>query len=325
MPTNVTGTGNTWNLPNFAGDLFTASPTKTPFLSAIGGMSGGLKTKSDEFNVGQLYEFPAAAQPAISETASETAPTATALVREQKTNVTQIFHETISLTYAKLANSGKLAGLNLAGQKANPASEKDWQIARRLEKIARDVEYTFLNGTYQKATAANVANKTRGMFELCSTGTTLSALDANEDPTILSLAMLRTLYKMMADNGAQFNTMRLYCNSFQKQRITNLYESQLGYNKGANRNEGGMNITRIETDFFFMDVVYNPFVPVDKILIADIAACAPVFQEVPDKGVLFLEPLAKTGAADREQLYGEIGLDHGPAFLHASITGLATS
>ena len=43
MPVNITGTGNTFNLPNFAGDLFTASPTQTPFLSMIGGLSGGIK------------------------------------------------------------------------------------------------------------------------------------------------------------------------------------------------------------------------------------------------------------------------------------------
>jgi len=325
MPTNVSGTGTTWNLPNYAGELFTASPTKTPFLSAIGGLTGGLRSESDEFIVGQLYDLPSASQPAITEAASETAPTASAIVREQKTNVTQIFHEAIAITYAKQANRGKLSGLNLAGKSAEPASELDFQVARRLEKIARDVEYTFLNGAYQRASAANVANKTRGMFALCADGTTLSALDGSNNAQALTLDMLRTVYKMMADAGAPFGNMKLYCGSFQKQKITKLYESQLGYNKGAERNEGGMNITRIETDFFAMDVVYNPFVPADKILIADLSCCAPVFQEVPGKGVLFLEDLAKTGAADRKQLYGEIGLDHGPAFAHASITGLTTS
>ncbi len=322
MPTNVTGTGTTWNLPNYAGELFSASPTKTPFLSAIGGLTGGLKSDSDEFIVGQLYDLPTAAQPAITEAASETAPTATAIVREQKTNVTQIFHEAISLTYAKMANRGKLSGLNLAGKSAEPASDLDFQIARRLEKIARDVEFTFLNGSYQRAGRVDVANKTRGMLELCDSGTTLSALDSNDAPTILTLDMLRSIYRAMADAGAQFGNMKLFCNSFQKQLITKLYESQLGYNVGAARNEGGMNVTKIETDFFAMDVVYDPFMPTDKILIADISCCAPVFQEVPGKGVLFLEDLAKTGAAERKQLYGEIGLDHGPAFMHASITGL---
>ena len=168
MPNSITGTGNTWNLPNYAGELFTCSPTKTPLLSMIGGLSGGMKTESDEFATGVLYEFPAAAQPGISETASETAPAATALGREQKTNVTQIFHETISMTYAKQANRGRLSGLNIAGQSANPANDLDWQIARRLEKIARDVEYTFINGVYQKSTDADTPNKTRGMLELLS-------------------------------------------------------------------------------------------------------------------------------------------------------------
>ena len=58
MPNPVTGTGNTFNLPNFAGELFTASPTRTPFLSMIGGLSGGRKTDNDRFVTGQLYEFP---------------------------------------------------------------------------------------------------------------------------------------------------------------------------------------------------------------------------------------------------------------------------
>lgn len=71
-----------------------------------------------------------------------------------------------------------------------------------------------------------------------------------------------------------------------------------------------------------MGVAYDPFMPVDTILIVDLAACAPVFQAVPGKGVLFLEELAKTGAANRKQIYGEIGLAHGPSFLHGTLTGL---
>lgn len=316
MP-NVTGIGTTFNLPNFAGDLFTASPTQTPFLSMIGGLSGGMKTENDEFATGVLYEFPDAAQPSISEQASQTAPEATAIAREQKTNVTQIFHETISLTYAKMANRGKLSGLNTAGVQANPTSELDWQIAQRLKKIARDVEYTFLNGTYAKATGVTEANKTRGMLELCSTGTTIDAGSA-----ALSLDLLKQLFKAMADAGANFGNMVLFCGSTQKQKITDLYEKQLGYNAAAPRNVGGMNIQKLETDFFEMGICYDPFMAADKILIADVSACAPVFQDVPGKGVLFLEDLARTGAAEKKQIYGEIGLAHGPAFLHGSITGL---
>ena len=47
MPNPVTGTGNTFNLPNFAGELFTASPTRTPFLSLLAGRPGGRKGDDD--------------------------------------------------------------------------------------------------------------------------------------------------------------------------------------------------------------------------------------------------------------------------------------
>ena len=107
--------------------------------------------------------------------------------------------------------------------------------------------------------------------------------------------------------------------------FASLYEKQLGYNVGAARNVGGMNVTELETDFCKMGIVWDRFMPEDTILVADMAHVAPVFQEVPGKGVLFVEDLAKTGASDRKQIYGQIGLDHGPAFLHGVITGLATT
>ena len=42
--------------------------------------------------------------------------------------------------------------------------------------------------------------------------------------------------------------------------------------------------------------------------------------------ILFpLEPLAKTGAGEKYQIFGQIGLDYGAEFLHGKITGLATT
>lgn len=318
----VSGIGTTWNLPNYAGELFTADPTQTPFLSMIGGLTGGRQTDNFEFPTAVLYDFPEAGQPEISEQASVTAPAASHIAREQEKNVVQIHQETIDLTYAKMSNSGRMSGLNTAGQNPNPADEKAWQIQQKLVKIARDVEFSFLNGEYQIATAANVANKTRGMFELCNSGagTSIDAASA-----ALSKALLDQLFREMADNGAYFGKMVLFCGAYQKQMITNLYAEQFKANMQTTQNVGGMNITEIETDFFKMGVVWDRFVPADSILIADMAHIAPVFQAVPGKGVLFQEDLAKNGASERVQIYGQIGLAHGPAFLHGAITGLATS
>lgn len=323
----VTGIGTTWNLPNYAGELFTADPTQTPFLSMIGGLTGGRQTDNFEFPTAVLYDFPEAQQPNISESASTTAPAASHIARQQEKNVVQIHQEAIDLTYAKQSNSGRMSGLNTAGQNPNPANEKAWQIQQKLIKIARDVEFSFIRGTYQIATAANVANKTRGMLELCTSdaGTSISAKGGTaESPTYapLSKALLDQLFREMADNGAYFGKMVLFCGAYQKQMITNLYADQFKANMQTTQNVGGMNITEIETDFFKMGVVWDRFMPNDSILIADMAHIAPVFQAVPGKGVLFQEDLAKTGASDKIQIYGQIGLAHGPAFLHGAITGL---
>lgn len=315
---NVTGIGTTWNLPNYAGELFTADPTQTPLLSMIGGLTGGKQTDNFEFPTAVLFDYPDAAQPSISESASATAPAASAIARTQESNVVQIHQEVIDLTYAKLSNGGRMSGINTAGQTANPADEKAWQIQQKLIKIARDVEYSFINGTFQKATSATVANKTRGMLELAATASTVDA-----SSSALTVDMIKELMLQMADNGAYFNNMILFAGAKQKQAITSLYEKQLGYNQGAARNVGGMNVTEIETDFCKLGIVWDRFMPDDSILIADVAHIAPVFQAVPGKGVLFEEELAKVGASDRIQIYGQIGLAHGPAFLHGSITGLA--
>lgn len=318
----VSGIGTTWNLPNYAGELYTADPTQTPFLSMIGGLTGGRQTDNFEFPTAVLYDFPEAAQPAISESDSATAPTAAHIAREQEKNVVQIHQEVIDLTYAKMSNSGRMSGINTAGQVANPPDEKAWQIQQKLIKIARDVEYSFIRGTYQISTAATVANKTRGMLELCAstTGTSIAASSA-----ALSKDLLDQLFREMANNGAYFTKMVLFCGAYQKQMLTKVYAEQFNAQMQTTQNVGGMNITEIETDFFKMGVVWDRFMPNDSILIADVAHCAPVFQSVPGKGVLFEEELAKVGASDRIQIYGQIGLAHGPAFLHGAITGLATT
>ena len=317
----VNGTGTIWNLPNYAGELFTASTTDTPFLSMIGGLSGGKLTNDYEFATGVLYDYPDASQPAISERASLTAPQATAIARRQEKNVTQIFHEVIDLSYVKQSNGGRLSGLNSAGQQANPADEKAWQIQRRLVKIARDVEHTFLNGTYNLATKDDEANQTRGMIELCKSdaGTNINANGAD-----LSESLIKNLTRMMADNGAAFGNTVVFANSYQKQKITEAFQKQVGFQLPASRNVGGLNINEFETDFCKLGVVWNKFMPADTILVADLAHIAPVFQAVPNKGVLFEEPLAKVGASDKIQIFGQIGLDHAPAFLHGCIYGLAT-
>ena len=78
---------------NYSGMLFNKGNTRTPLSSIIGGRAK--ITNHVEFPTGQEFTSGGGAQPAISESASLTAPDATVVTRAQKTNVTQIFQESV--------------------------------------------------------------------------------------------------------------------------------------------------------------------------------------------------------------------------------------
>ena len=317
--------GTIWSLPNFAGELFTADAINTPFLTMIGGLTGGGKTTENfEFPTSSEYAFPAAAQPTISEAASLTAPVVQlpnvppqqneTFVRTQVTNVTQIFQEAILLSYVKLSNMGRMSGLNTAGQTNNVADELAWQQEQKLKKIARDVEFSFIQGTYNLAANQNQANRTRGMVAACAlAGGTVQDGQGNQ----LSLPLMQALFLAMFNAGASFSNLVLYVGGALKQRISALY----GF-APADRNVGGVNIEQIETDFGPIGIVLSRFAPANTVLAIEVSVCAPVFQPVPGKGVLFYEPLSKTGASESGQIFGQIGLDHGPAFMHGVLTNV---
>jgi len=314
----VTGVGTTWTLPNFAGELFTADPTSTPLLTMIGGMTGGMVSDNAEFATNQLFSYPDPEQPKISEQASAVAPAARSIARIQEKNVCQIHQLTTDLSYHKLANKGRMSGLNTAGQAPNPNDELAFQIKNSLLiPTARDIEYSFINGAYHSSTSVSDASTTRGMLPLC-TGT--SEINAIGDD--LDFAMLQSLYKKMADNGAYFSNMVMFVGAGLKQKVTEIYGDKNGINLPTSRTAAGINITSIMTDFSMINVVWNKFMPSNAVLICDIGFLSPVFLEVPNKGVMFVEELAKLGAGERRQLYGEVGLAHGPAFLHGSIINI---
>ena len=267
--------GTVWNLPNYLGEIFTASFLQTPVLSMAGGLNGVKQVDNFEFAVDQTYAHESAAQPAITETASLTAPTAISYVRAQDKNVCQIFQEQVSMSYAKLSTSKRLSGIATAGETVQPVSELDWQIGRALEKIARDAEYTIIQGAYQIATSASVANKTRGLNAAAST--TIDAASATLSKTLLS-----QLLKAMYDAGAVFANPVVIGNSFQKQQLSNAY----GY-APTDRTVGGLNIKQIETDFASLGVVLDPFQAPGTLLVADMKFVNIVSQPVPKKGHMF--------------------------------------
>jgi hypothetical protein len=318
---NANATATTWNCPNYTGELYLIGANQTPFLNMIGGLQGGaIRTVADfQFPLAQPWALEAAAQPAVTETTSLTAPDPWTYVRGQDVNTVQIFHRAVTISYAKQAVTGQVTAdattnlTDITGMQP-VQNEKDFQIAAHMRQIALNSEYTFLNGTYQQATNAGVAAKCRGIITAATTNTVAAG------STDLSKPLIDQLLRTMAANGSEFVNPVVLVNAFQKQQLSDIY----GY-APQDRNVGGYNINQIETDFAILGVVWAPQVPTSTLLIADLAVCSPVFLPVPEKGVLFYEELSKTGAAEKGQIYGHIGLDYGPEEYHGTITGLTTS
>ena len=403
----ITGQGTTFNLPNYVGELFRVTPTDTPFLSAIGGLTGGEQADGVLFQW-QGYDL-RAADKLRQRVEGANAPTAEARVRFNVVNVVEVHQEAVETSYTKMAATGQFSStgsahtgaVGLAG--SNPvADEHAWQVQQALTQIARDVEKGFIGGTFANpstnatarrtqgimaATATNVSDKGtlvgNGGVTIATNGTmteathglivgdavvaralgtgaigvldedqlyyVLTAPDANTftigtrplsaGGTTITFAGTGTadfykaadltapfvvdLLQTVWDNGgiANSETATLMCNSTLKRALTKLFVSDKNYQE-LTRDVGGVHVNTLETDFGRLNIMLNRYMPSGALQVVSLDECAPVFLPIPGRGFLFEEPLAKQGAADRSQLYGEIGLKYGNEKAHGKLLGI---
>jgi hypothetical protein len=395
----ITGMGTTFNLPNYAGELFAITPDDTPLLSAIGGLTGGGQTTSTEFEW-STYDLRDPAQRTKVEGA--TAPTAEERARGNVRNVCQIHQEKVSVSYTKQAAVGQMATPQSAPfngvNGSNPVTnELDWQTAQALKSVALDVNWSFINGSYANPTTNATARQTRGLLAAITTnriakGTSVAGATSATDTitatahglsvgnkivftavgamagvvpgrvyfvvtvtdannfkisttsggaaitvgtatgiaftkpwaTALTGDHVSDLLQLAYDNGgiSEQATGTLLCNSIQKRAITKAFASQYGQYTETSRTVGGVAMSTVVTDFGTLNLMMDRHMPQDTIAAVSLEQLMPVFLNIPGKGVFFDEPLAKTGASDERQLYGEIGLKYGLERAHAVMTGL---
>lgn len=318
MP-GIVGQGTTYNLPNFVEELFAATPEDTPLLSAIGGLTGGESTGSTMFEW-QGYDL-RDAEDNRQRLEGANAPDGESRKRFNAFNVVEIHQEAVELSYTKqgATRQRNVDGMPVVqvGTTVLPADEMAWQIQQQLKQVSRDVEKTFITGTYNSPTDNTQPRRTRGLLEAITTNVkttdkTAANLDAD---TILDLM------QMAWDNGGiqESETRTVIINSTLKRALTRIFITDAKYQEQT-RNVGGVDLQTIETDFGRLNIMLDRYMPKDKLVVASLEQLAPCFLEIPDKGNFFAEPLAKTGASDKVQLYGEIGLKYGNERTHAVLT-----
>lgn len=309
----IVGQGTTFNLPNFVGDLFNITPTDTPLLSRIGGLTGGEQTNAKLFDWG-FYDLRAPGDRTRVEGAN--APSAEERVRETGYNVVEIHQEAVEISYTKQAATGQYGvtvdqRINGAG---NVGDELEWQVDAALVQMALDIEWSFINQTFANPATNATPRKTRGLLAAITTNVTDAAGGALTEDMILD-----TMQAAWTSGGLQEGETRtLMVNAALKRALTAIFITGKGYQE-TTRNAAGVNLTVIETDFGAVNIMLNRHMPTGSLVVASLEDLAPVFLLIPGKGFLFVEELAKVGAAERRQMYGEVGLRYGNERKHAKI------
>ncbi|MER6435430.1 DUF5309 family protein [Streptomyces sp. NPDC001185] len=315
----VSGQGTTYNLPNYHGQLYTVTPTETPFLAAIGGLSGGKRTKSVEFEWQTIDRRTSTANNSVVEGAA--APTGVARSRSAISNVVEIHQSAVEVSYTRQAATGMYGGINI-GADDNPVDDElTAQISAELESMAVDVELSFLSGAYQKPANNSTARRTRGLLTAITTN-----VNANGGtPRALSKAIVDATLSTMFASGAKLpqDSTVLMTGPGQKVNLSNLYTTATLNQPTMTRNIGGVAVDTLVTDFGTFGVMLNRWMPAGQVAVVDLSVCAPVWLEIPGKGLLFAEPIAKVGASEKWQLYGEVGLEYGAESYHGIIKDLS--
>ena len=312
----ITGQGTTFNLPNYVGELFAASPEDTPLLSSIGGLTGGESVKSTLFEW-QGYDL-RDADATRQRLEGANAPTSESRARFSASNVLEIHQEAVEISYTKQAAIGQRATAGVAtvtvGSTVVPADELAWQLEQQFKQIARDVEKTFITGTFSNPTTNASPRKTRGIMEAITT-------NVNAVVGTLTADHVNDLLQKIWDNGGiqEGETRTAIVGSAMKRQLTKLFIKDAGY-KEETRDVGGVNLQTIETDFGKLNIMLNRYAVAGALTVVSLEELRPTFLEIPGKGHFFAEPLAKTGAADKVQIYGEIGLNYGNERKHGKLT-----
>jgi hypothetical protein len=154
-----------------------------------------------------------------------------------------------------------------------------------------------------------------------------SSIKVIEAATALTWDNFQSFMQGIFDNGgiSEQETATLFVSSRQKRAISSAFADSFGKSDlfAGSRNVGGLNVQTIETDFGTLNVVIERALAPDTVAVVSLEQVDPVFLEIPGKGVLFEEELARTGASIKSQIYGEIGLKYGNPLAHGVYRGLA--
>jgi hypothetical protein len=335
MPSITAGRTTTQNTRGLLGVLRLFGERPNLLLRLIGGYqpgepgegtivgNGWTPVVQRRFPLSVDYILPTPAQPSVLEGA--TAPTANTYTPAQDDNVVQLFHETVDVSYLAASEVGRMdpdGVLSIGSQdQFHYSGLPQTQLAMALRKIARDFNFSALNGTF-----ANPANpvadavRMRGIIPAITTNVVDAAGAA------LSRALIHRLYReMIVNSGVQPETgLILLSHPTQLDALNTAYETQ--FRQGQDRMIGGLMTREVYTPYGVLRLpnvgAYDLDVPETTLVLVNPEPIRGRYLPVKGETIL-VEPLAKVGSSDQTQIYGQMGIDYGAEWLHGKIENLA--
>lgn len=233
--------------------------------------------------------------------------TTNAYIKKAKVSAGSASTDTITVTHDLVASEGDKVVFTDVGASTTIFAGRSYWVT------SNSTTASFKVATTRGGTAITVGTATVAFYPL-KAANTITVDHINAD-----------LLQPAFDNGGISDSLAgiIFVPSGQKRRLTAAYAAAYGQADATQgtRNVGGLAVDTVVSDFGTLGVAIERALPHDALAFVSMEQVKPGFLNIPGKGLLFEEELAKTGASNKSQIYGEIGLKYGNEAAHSIVRG----
>ena len=285
--------GNREDLINMVVNI---TPTETPMLS---GFAKGKATAT--FHQWVRDNLSAVGDSKVVEGSDATFGTLVA--RTTEANYTQINRKTFQVSDTQ----------NVVLKAGVAGAEYNYQLAKALKELARDMEKDIVTGTSASG-ATGTARNARGVIDFMSSNVETGTGTGTE---VLTESMYNDLLQTIYDSGGNPDTT--YVNGFQKRKISGFTASQTR-NIEATSKKLVASIDVYESDFGLQRIILDRHMDTDKV-----AALEKKYWKIAMLRPVKHTPIAKIGSSQRGMIEAEWTVEALAQDSSGKVTGLTTS
>jgi hypothetical protein len=308
----------TYAVVNYGGRVFKLLRKNLALLKAVGFLRNGyINPLSSYLFENTTYDNSAAAAQK-SNLEGQDADKKTTTTRSNVSNVLEIFHEDIDVSYTKQGAMAMMASDSVANQ-SSVGAELPFQLQGAVDGFMEQVSKAFISGEYDLG-SSSTPRRTRGLLPSITTNVVTADAGSGAADSFSRDYFEEMVLAWFENGGSLTGNAVILCSGLQKLWIDRIYGKP-----EDSRTVAGTNLQVVSTPLGDFPIMIDHHMPKDVISLTNLDMLQVNGLFIPNKGIIFEEELAKTGASDKTQLYGELGLDSGDETAHAKLENLVTT